>query len=80
MGAIERPEINEKVEVMFGVAPSVTFANMTAWFVYQAPFVKPYQVNSFPNIMCKSFVREIDLVHHAHYWSEMGSQSGRCAP
>nr|CAH0102067.1 unnamed protein product [Daphnia galeata] len=43
MGAIQHPELNEKVEVMIGLGPTVSVAHLNNFFRFVAPFVKPYQ-------------------------------------
>jgi pimeloyl-ACP methyl ester carboxylesterase len=49
MGAIEHPQLNDKVEVMFGLGPTVSVAHLSNFFRFMAPFVKPYQVSSTHN-------------------------------
>ena len=46
MGAIQHPELNEKVEVMIGLGPTVSVAHLNNFFRFVAPFVKPYQVST----------------------------------
>lgn len=46
MGAIQHPELNDKVEVMIGLGPTVNVAHLNNFFRYMAPFVKIYQVST----------------------------------
>ncbi|XP_046459313.1 gastric triacylglycerol lipase-like [Daphnia pulex] len=43
MGAIQHSELNDKVEVMIGLGPTVNVAHLNNFFRYMAPFVKIYQ-------------------------------------
>lgn len=47
MGAITRPRLNDQVELMIGLGPTVSVAHLANFFRYVAPFVKPYQVQPF---------------------------------
>ena len=44
IAAIEEPKINDKVEVMIGLGPTVSVANLNNFFRFIAPYVKTYQV------------------------------------
>lgn len=44
ISAIERPEMNDKVDVMIGFGPTVSAAHLKNYFRLMAPFVKLYQV------------------------------------
>jgi hypothetical protein len=46
MGAIQHPEINDKVEVMIRLAPTVSMAHLKSIYCYMAPFVPVYQVSA----------------------------------
>jgi hypothetical protein len=46
MGAIQHSELNDKVEVMIGLGPTVNVAHLNNFFRYMAPFVKIYQVST----------------------------------
>lgn len=43
ISAIERPEMNDKVDVMIGFGPTVSAAHLKNYFRLMAPFVKLYQ-------------------------------------
>ncbi|XP_032797769.1 lipase lipl-4 isoform X1 [Daphnia magna] len=44
ISAIERPEMNDKVDVMIGFGPTVSAAHLKNYFRLMAPFVKLYQL------------------------------------
>lgn len=46
MGAIQHPRLNDQVEMMVGLGPTVSVAHLDNFFRYVAPFVKPYQVST----------------------------------
>lgn len=50
IAAVEQPSINDKVEVMIGLGPTVSVAHLGNFFRYIAPFVKQYQVMDFIHI------------------------------
>lgn len=43
MSATQYPRINDQVEVMIGLGPTVSVAHLNNFFRFLAPFVKPYQ-------------------------------------
>ena len=46
IGAIEEPRLNDKVEVMIGIGPTVSAAHLKNYFRLMAPFEKLYQVRA----------------------------------
>jgi hypothetical protein len=44
IGAIEVPRLNDKVELMIGMGPTVSSAHLKNYFRYMARFEKFYQV------------------------------------
>jgi pimeloyl-ACP methyl ester carboxylesterase len=62
MGAIEHPQLNDKVEVMFGLGPTVSVAHLSNFFRFMAPFVKPYQVSSIHTMHSIFFVHPVCAV------------------
>lgn len=64
IGAIQHPEINNKVTLMIGLGPTVSVAHINNFFRYFAPFVKIYQVSTIHRIYTYSYdirtcIREI---------------------
>lgn len=45
IGASQHPRLNDQVEIMVGLGPTVSVAHLNNYFRYMAPFVKLYQVN-----------------------------------
>lgn len=44
MGASQYPRINDQVDIMIGLGPTVSVAHLNNYFRYMAPFVNIYQV------------------------------------
>lgn len=44
IAAVEQPRINEKVQVMIALGPTVSVAGLSNFFRFLAPLARPYQV------------------------------------
>ena len=42
---IEHPHLNDKIEIMFSLAPTTSVANLSNFLVIMAPFIEPIRVH-----------------------------------
>lgn len=70
MSAAQYPRINDQVEVMVGLGPTVSVAHLNNFFRFLAPFVKPYQVSTHMGHLSIRFRPLADTDLRKYFWDD----------